>query len=202
MKFPMMVVACVATVLASTGAGAQAPSAKASAKGPKTITATAPAGGVISGGGLKCGAACNATATAGEQVIFSADPAVGFAFESWDGACKGQGESCSVAVNDNITLSARFRNVGTATLTISPAPAEGDVTAAYVAGTYAGVNCKAGKKPDCSAKFTKGTELKLRASDVSSGYKFGGWTGACAGKPATCSLTMDRDQTISVNFVR
>ena len=105
--------------------------------------------------------------------------------------------------NDNITLSARFRNLGTATLTISPVPADGEVTALYsLPGTYAGVSCRAGKKPACSAKFTKGTELKIRASDVSSGYKFGGWTGACAGRAATCPLTMDKDQTVSATFVR
>jgi hypothetical protein len=198
--------ACAAALVASAGADAQVPkgsNTKAPATGTKTITATAPSGGAISGGGLDCGAVCNATATAGGQVTFFADPAVGFAFESWDGACKGQGESCSVAVNDNITFSARFKHVGTATLTVSPAPVEGDVTASYMlSGTNAGVSCKAGKKPACSAKFTKGTELRIRASDVSSGYKFGAWTGACAGKSATCQLIMDKDHTISATFVR
>lgn len=198
-----MVLACVATVLASSGVDAQAPKGKSPpAGGTKTITVAAPAGGVISGAGLDCGTACKATATVGDQVLFSADPAVGFVFDSWDGACKGQGESCSLTVNDNVTVSARFKDVGIATLTISPAPVEGDVTAYYLAGTPAGISCKSGKKTACSAKFTRGTVLNLRASDVGPGVKFAGWTGACAGRPATCQFTLDKDQTISALFAK
>jgi CVNH domain/Divergent InlB B-repeat domain len=172
--------------------------------GTKTVTATAPAGGSIGGGGLNCGTTCTATLTSGQTVGFSANPALGYLFDSWDGACKGQGAGCSVTVADNFVISAKFKNVGTAVLTVSPAPIEGDVTAFYVSGgTYAGVSCKAGKKPACKGTYTKGAALQIGTYDIDPPNKFKAWSGACssiAGQPSQCKLTMDGDKTVSATF--
>lgn len=184
----------------------QSVSVKFKSVGVHTVSATAPAaGGSIGGAGLSCGAGgttCTATATSGTTVGLSANPSVGWQFDSWDGACKGQGAGCSVAVNANVSVSATFKNVGTAVLTVSPAPVGGDVTAFYVSsGTYAGVSCKANKKNACSGTYTKGTALSIGTYDIDGG-SFKGWVGDCAGKANPCPLTMDANHTISATFGR
>ena len=88
------------------------------------------------------------------------------------------------------------------TLTVSPAPSQGDITAFYKqGGTYAGVSCKAGSKPNCSKAFPAGTVLQLGTFDLGPGNAFKEWAGGCAGKPNwPCEITMNQNVTVTAYF--
>jgi len=47
--------------------------------------------------------------------------------------------------------------------------------------------------------FTAGTTVALTATPQS-GYAFSGWSGACTGTGATCSVVMNANQTVGANF--
>jgi len=66
-----------------------------------------------------------------------------------------------------------------------------------VAGSPNSIKCSGA----CSYTVNTGTVFSLTASP-SSGYVFAGWTGACAGKQLTCSVTLDSSAPLTANFVQ
>lgn len=61
----------------------------------------------------------------------------------------------------------------------------------------AGINCGS----DCEETFDTGTRVTLRAT-ANWGAKFVGWGGACTGRRATCTITMDDAKTVTATFKR
>ena len=140
-----------------------------------------------------------APVTTGAGTGLQATPVLGYVFGSWSGACAGQGATCAIPMNQDQTTSANFVYVGTATLTVSPAPSPGGITAMYRAGgTYAGVSCQVNYPGPCSNTFTKGTVLDLNIS--TNGHTFTGWVTNCIGQGITCPLTIDSDKVVSAKF--
>lgn len=60
------------------------------------------------------------------------------------------------------------------------------------------ISCGVGTNA-CAADFTAGTVVALTAAGTN-GSVFSGWSGACAGQGAVCTLTVNADQTASANF--
>ncbi|WP_239797185.1 InlB B-repeat-containing protein [Candidatus Nitrotoga arctica] len=58
-----------------------------------------------------------------------------------------------------------------------------------------GINC--GTR--CNAPFTRGTNVTLTATPAS-GFIFSGWSGACSGTSATCSVAMNTPQSVTATF--
>ena len=65
--------------------------------------------------GINCSGTCSHTYAGGTQVTLTASPDVGSYLSSWS-ACSGTG-SCTVTVNQNLTVTATFNRVATAPLT-------------------------------------------------------------------------------------
>jgi len=76
------------------------------------------------------------------------------------------------------------------TLTITTA-GSGTVTS-----SAAGIDCGA----NCTANYTSGTSVTLTAAPAA-GYTFGGWSGACAGGNAACTVVMNAAKTATAAFV-
>ena len=109
-------------------------------------------------------------------------PAAGYTFTSWSGACTGTG-ACSVTMNGNKTVTANFTQI-TYTLTTAVSPTGGGTTNPAVgARTYA-----------------SGTVVAVTAT-AATGYTFTSWSGACTGTGA-CSVTMDGNKTVTANFTQ
>jgi|GEM_PF-1077174 len=54
----------------------------------------------------------------------------------------------------------------------------------------------------CATSFNKGTSITLTA-EPASGYKLSSWSiSNCNGTPETCTITMDKDKTVSATFVK
>ena len=66
-----------------------------------------------------------------------------------------------------------------------------------VTSSPAGIDCG----DTCLAEFADGTAVTLTATAVGDGYSFSGWSGDCSGS-GTCVLMIDRDRSVTANFVR
>ena len=72
------------------------------------------AGGVTSNpGGITCGASCSASFNVGTSVTLTATPGTQARFKGWGGACGGTATTCTVTMNDNLSVTATFSMVFT-----------------------------------------------------------------------------------------
>jgi hypothetical protein len=77
--------------------------------------------GKISGAGIECSSTCTSAYSKGTHVTITANPAAGWSFSGWSGACGGTG-ACSVAMNGARQVTATFKHgsVGAAPPTLPP----------------------------------------------------------------------------------
>jgi hypothetical protein len=94
-----------------------------------------------------------------------------------------------IATDSSGASGAAFLNVTTRNLTV------GTSGNGQVASAPAGIACAGA----CSANFFDGTTVSLTATP-GSGATFSGWTGDCAGQPATCVVTMGTSRAATANF--
>lgn len=128
---------------------------------------------------------CSAGFDQGTEVALSAEPATGYGFAGWEGACTGQ-RSCSVVMDADKAVTARF--VAVRSLQIVP---EGTGAGAILAG---GGFCDLG----CSVAVPLGGQIAVLAQ-AHDGSTFTGYSGACSGT-GLCAVVMDADKTVGVRF--
>jgi hypothetical protein len=141
------------------------------------VTATAGAGG---------SASCSVTSVAsGGNSTCTATASAGYQFNSWTGACAGQGAACSLTnITSNKTSAASFSLVPVVVVTYS---------VSVTAGT--------GGSASCSATTVASGGSSTCTANADDEYQFDSWTGACDGQGATCSLTnITSDQTSAARF--
>ena len=154
------------------------------------ITAFYANNGPYAGVSCQAGAktACSSTFPAGTVLTLGNwSLASGYGWQSWGGACAGQGPSCTITVIGALNVSATF---WTTTVTTA-APTNGSISGA-------GLNCGAGATA-CSMNIVPGTGITLSANP-SLGYVFGAWGGDCAGQGQNCSLTMSANHSATATF--
>jgi hypothetical protein len=64
-------------------------------------------------------------------------------------------------------------------------------------GSISGTGITCGS--DCSESYSSGTKVTLTAKPTT-GATFSGWSGACSGSTATCTVTMDATKTVKAGF--
>ena len=64
-----------------------------------------------------------------------------------------------------------------------------------VTSSPTGINCGT----SCSASYASGTNVTLTAS-AASGYTFAGWSGACSGTGASCTVAMTAARSVTATF--
>ena len=141
------------------------------------ISATAGAGG---------SASCSITSVAsGGNSTCAATASAGYQFNSWTGACAGQGAACSLTnITSDKTSAASFSLVPVVVVTYS---------VSVTAGT--------GGSASCSATTVASGGSSTCTANADDEYQFDSWTGACDGQGATCSLTnITSDQTSAARF--
>ena len=119
----------------------------------------------------------------GTTVTLTANAAGGSAFSAWGGACTGSAVTCTLDMTANKAVTATFIVANTYALTTQ------------TAGTGAGVVTAS---PAASA-YLSGTVVTLTATPQS-GSAFTGWSGACTGTVATCSVTMSAAKSVTATF--
>ena len=139
--------------------------------------------------GIDCGNTCSQPFTFGSMVTLTATPDANSVFSGWSGGgCSGTGP-CSVLIDQAVSVTATFELPRTLTVF-----QEGE-GAGTITSSPAGVTCGA----VCSAEFPDSTEVTLTAS-AQSGSVFSGWSGGGCSGSGTCTLTMDRDISVTATF--
>jgi hypothetical protein len=157
--------------------------------GVPSITITKSGGGSVSSADrvISCGSKCAASYEMNSTVTLAASPSSGSVFTGWGGACTGSQLTCTLSVNEALNVNATFASQVTLSVKTS---GSGTVTSAEP-----GIDC--GKT--CSAKFTEGARVTLRATPAA-GVKFNGWSGSCSGTQQTCTLTVSNKSQVQANF--
>ena len=182
-----------------------------------TVTAnrgTTTASGSVSASPTAAGLPCSTPTTAGTasrsctanfafnaNVTLTATPAAGSSFTGWSGACTGTG-TCTVAMSAARSVTANF---GLAPQTLTVTASRGTTTASgTVSSSPTGLSCATPNAAgvtaaNCSANFSNGTSVTLTAAPAA-GSAFTGWSGACTGTAATCTLAMTAARSVTANF--
>lgn len=156
-----------------------------------TLTALKHGNDTVSGGPIDCGASCAASIGVGSSVTLTATPAAGSIFSGWHG-CPGTADAntCTVTMDSDKYVTADFMPLQYRLSVTKTNAAYGTVTS-----SPAGISCGT----SCSFQYNSGTAVTLTAKP-SKGRKFAGWTGACTGSKATCSVSMSQDKTVNAAF--
>ena len=111
-------------------------------------------------------------------------------FSGWSGgSCSGTGD-CTVAADEDKTVTARF-SLNQYTLTVNrEGPGSGTVTA-----DLGDIDCGS----TCFDDYDSGDLVTLTAA-ADRGSRFVGWSGDCSGSDARCSVTIDGAATVTAAF--
>ena len=174
--------------------------------------------GAVSGSGINCAISgtsqsgdCSTTLVQGTQLTLTAAAGGGGSFLGWSGACASANTaaSCTITVSQAMNVGASFAAPvveppppppppPTYTVTIRKAASSGGT--GTVSGT--GISCSitaSSQAGDCTETFVQGTQLTL-TSAATGGSSFAGWSGACSGTTATCTLTVSQNSTVDASF--
>jgi hypothetical protein len=139
--------------------------------------------------GIDCGADCSERYWTGTAVTLTATAAAGSVFSSWDGACAGQGNPCTLTITTDASVTANFDPLFNLTVAVAGSGA------GAVSSVPAGIDCGL----DCAEAYLGGTDVTLTATPAM-GSVFTSWGGACAGQDNPCKLTIASDTSVSANF--
>ena len=142
-----------------------------------TLTVSATGQGTVtsSDGFINCPGNCTHNYVQGSQVTLNANPAQGWGFTSWGGACSGGNPSCTVTMSGAQTVSATFTQ-SSYTLTTSIS-GQGSITS-----TDGHINCPG----SCTYSYLSFSQVTLNAA-ATHGWTFAGWSGAVLRHRAVCA---------------
>jgi hypothetical protein len=144
------------------------------------------------------GGGCNAPACVynfkyGTAVDLTDYPPSGTIFLGWLGACAGQGATCLLTINGDLSTTAVL---GPATYSLHlVVNGSGNVTS-----NPAGISCNGSGGSGCTHSFGNGQTVSLAATGAA-GNTWSSWGAECATQANPCSVTMSSDQTASAFFV-
>jgi RHS repeat-associated protein/uncharacterized repeat protein (TIGR02543 family) len=164
---------------------------------PMQMTLTAAKTGTGTGGtitslqtGIDCGTTCSAIYDWGTPVTLAVTPATGSVFKGWSGACTGTDTTCTVTLEQTQNVTADFAPMQMALTAAKTGAGTGTLTSQPT-----GIDCGA----TCSANYDWNTPVTLTATPATDAT-FEGWSGACTGTVATCTITMGQVQAVSADF--
>lgn len=142
--------------------------------------------------GINCGTTCNANYAYGTQVTLTASPGSDSLFGGWGGdGCSGTSTTCTLSIDQARTVEANF-TLQKRTLTVSKT----GNGSGLVSSSPAGIECGT----TCAADFDLGSFVTL-VPDAAPGSDFSGWSGACTGSGAACTVTIDQARSVEAGFV-
>ncbi|HEY6201225.1 MAG TPA: S8 family serine peptidase [Candidatus Binatia bacterium] len=156
------------------------------------IDKTGPGNGVINGAGISCGViTCSGTYNPGDVITLSASPQTGSVFKNWSGSsCNGSG-ICTVTVNSDVWVTARFD--GIYTLQVVKSGGGSGLVESYRSSD---INCG----NVCTATYTPGTTLMLIATPELGSNFLGFTSGSCIVSGFTCTITINSNTQVAVVF--
>jgi hypothetical protein len=131
--------------------------------------------------------------------FWSGSPSAGYSGHAWGVGFDGGDVDYAYRYYDkSVRLVRGGQSLGTFALSLS-ATGSGSGTLSSNPG---GLNCTSAAgttSGTCSAPLASGISVTLTATPAA-GSTFTGWSGACSGSSATCTLTMDAEKSVTANF--
>ncbi|MCK6549815.1 hypothetical protein L6R52_28520 [Myxococcota bacterium] len=141
-------------------------------------------------GDLACPGRCTVSFPVGARVTLTAMADALSRFDGWvGGGCGGTGV-CALTIGAPVSVTAIFTDVSQPISVALEGTGSGTVLSNPV-----GIACGA----TCSARFLTGQPVDLVAT-ADPGSRFAGWTGACAGQGATCTVSPAAPVEVSAFF--
>jgi hypothetical protein len=152
------------------------------------VDVTTEGDGRVTGPELDCGDDCRARRPAGSEMALTAAPGAGQHLERWVGGCTGDDEICTQVLTSDLRVSAFFAPDGEEQRTLTIVAEEPDrVTVdADARDCSGGCALPAGSAHAVTATPPAGTVA--------------GWTGCDSAERNTCSVTLDADRTVGVDY--
>jgi hypothetical protein len=169
---------------------------------PMLLSVSTSGTGTVDGSGIHCGPTCSAGLAVNAQVTLTATPAAGWTFSSWSGACSGSDATCILTMDTAKNVIATFSPsaAGRHTLTVNVVPCGASGAMGTVTSTPAGIACQLrGGSTTCRANFDPGATVTLLGAPGDA-TTFAGFAGECSSSSTTCTITMDRDKSVTVSF--
>jgi hypothetical protein len=142
--------------------------------------------------GLSCPGACVEHFAEGRLVTLTAMPAPGSRFAGWSGGgCSGLASTCQVTMGEAKSVTADFEPIPALPLSVAIT----GTGAGTVTSEPGGLSCPG----VCAAGFGEGSQVTLIAG-AAPGSNFVGWSGACSGTAATCTVTIGAAQSVGAEF--
>jgi hypothetical protein len=139
--------------------------------------------------GSDCGNGSHNCYISGTAVTLTATPQISSALTTWSGCDSTSGNTCTVPMTQNRTVTATFALVHDTLSVQKTGTGSGTVT-----GT--GINCGS----DCSEALVRGTSVTLTATP-GSGSALTSWSGCDSTNGNTCTVTsITQDRTITATF--
>jgi hypothetical protein len=142
--------------------------------------------------GIDCGAQCTTTAVRpGSTILLTAQPDPDSEFVTWAGGCTNNAINCFPQMDQDRAVTANFLLRPFLFVQLAGEAGVGKVTS-----SAGGIDC--GNGP-CNARFDANAVVILTASVLGTG-SFRGWSGACSGSSATCTVTMAARRSVTATF--
>jgi hypothetical protein len=155
-----------------------------------TVTKGGNKQGTVAAEGLTCsGDTCTGTYPVGASVTLTATAATGSLLNGWTGCDSVSGNSCTVAMTADKSISANFVPTSALLTVTKGGNKQGRVTAN-------GLTCSG---DTCTGTYTGGASVTLTATAATGSY-FYGWTGCDSVSGNNCTVAMTADKSISANF--
>jgi Divergent InlB B-repeat domain len=150
------------------------------------VTMAGSGAGTVDGAGISCDADCTADFDNGTLVTLTATAAPGSRFSGWTGACSGTG-ACMVTMSEAQAVTATFVRTFPLSVKVRGRGAVGSRPNGILCGRV------------CTDTYDIGTHVTLRATPRK-GHWLVGWTGACNGRRATCTVTLSQARRVRARF--
>ena len=156
-----------------------------------TLTVSITGSGTVTSadGYINCPGACSHSYLGNTPVTLTAAPAQGWVFSSWTGCDQTSGNVCTLKMNNNRNVTAKFTMGATLSVTV--------VGNGTVTSSDGHINCG----PTCSYLYKPGDQVVLTATPAQNWF-FDSWAGCDSTLGNVCTVTMNSARTVTATFVQ
>ena len=153
--------------------------------------------GIVTASGINCGTDCTETYWYGTEILLTAIADRGSAFSGWSGCDSVNGNVCTVLMNANTSVTARFVLNDTKKYELTVRKKLINKGDGLVVSDDGAISCG----DECAGSYYANTSVTLRAIP-SPGSVFEGWTATSlnCGTSSTCSFTMNNNNKVKAIF--
>jgi len=138
----------------------------------------------------------------GSAISLQVKPQEGWYFDGWEGACSGTQDVCTVTMNEDKQVTAKFTDIShDSHYNLTVEKTEGGKVVSLTRDSRREPDGKIDCDSLCSATYAKNTRVHLEVIP-DNGFRFGGWRGCDEiGYMNSCNLTMNQTKIAEAKFI-